>query len=383
MPVRKAGETDIDFIAGAYASAFAFTRNRTAEYIEDTGLSNFHIIEQESNPAAVFALIETGHWFGGKVVPACNIAHVAISPEHRGSGLAAAILDFACEEALRRGAAIASLFASTRPVYRKSGFELAGSEMIYEADTSELYKIKSNFKCRRVAGEGVQSTLGPIYSKHCRDQNGLLERTPAHWNLLIRTRGGEFSTFVFEADGRDVGYIVLDTADQESLVLRDWVALSGSAALEILKFLGTFSTVYPRVRWHGGPADQLVFAMPDKGWRLIHQEEFLMRVLSPKTALAARGYGHASGQLRIDVAGGSEKQSLLLTVNEGQATCQEDVASGEADITIGLAQFATLFSGFRSAYFLHKAGWILGDAEAIKRCNDIFSGPAPWVGEHF
>ena len=382
MSVREAEKRDIDFIVGAYASAFAFSRERTTFYIENTGLTNFHIIESATSPAAVFALIETGHWFGGKVVPACNIAHVAIRPEYRGSGLAATILNFACEEASRRGAAVASLFASTRPVYRKSGFELAGSEMIYEADTSELYKIKANVKCRRVASESVQPVLDEIYREHCRDQNGVLERSAAHWNVLLRAAGDELSTFVFESEGRDVGYIVLDTGNQECLVLRDWVALSGSAAREILKFLGTFSTVYPRVRWHGGPEDQLVFAMPDKGWRLFHQEEFLMRTLSPRKALAARGYGRASGSLRIHVAGGPEKQTLLLVVKNGQATCEEDL-SGEVEITVGLAQFATLFSGFRSAHFLHKAGWILGDAEAITLCNDIFSGPAPWVGEHF
>ncbi|EHJ95566.1 GNAT family N-acetyltransferase [Agrobacterium tumefaciens] len=299
MSIREALQTDVDFIRSAYASAFAFTRRRTIQYIEDTDLSNFHIIEQGSERAAVFALIETGHWFGGRVIPACNIAHVAISPEHRGSGLAASILDFAGDEALRRGADVVSLFASTRPVYRKAGFELACSEMIYEAETSELYKIKASFKCRRVTGESLWSTIETIYERHCIDQNGVLKRNPAHWNVLLRAADDKLSTFIFEEDGEDVGYIVLDTGNPECLLLRDWVALSGRVAREILKFLGTFSTVYPRVRWHGGPTDQLVFALPDKGWRLAHQEEFLMRVLSPAKALTARGYGHASGSLRI------------------------------------------------------------------------------------
>jgi predicted acetyltransferase len=382
MSIREAVETDVDFIVKAYASAFAFTRSRTVQYIEDTGLSNFYIIEKGSDPAAVFALIEAGHWVGGKVIPACNIAHVAISPEHRGSGLAALILDFAGKEALRRGAYVTSLFASTRPVYRKSGFELAGSEMIYEAETSELYKIKASFKCRRVSGESLRPTLATIYEEHCRDQNGVLKRHSAHWNVLLRAADEELSTLVFEVDGKDVGYIVLDTGNAEYLLLRDWVALTGQAARDILKFLGTFSTVYPSVRWHGAPADQLVFALPDKGWRLVHQEEFLMHVLSPAKALAARGYGQVSGSLKIGVTSETYKQTLLLTVRDGNATCEENPA-GDADVTVGLAQLATLMTGFRTAHFLHKAGWIIGDGEAIKRCNDIFSGPAPWVGEHF
>ncbi|MGO7216283.1 GNAT family N-acetyltransferase, partial [Rhizobium ruizarguesonis] len=84
-------------------------------------------------------------WFGGRAVPACNIAHVAILPEYRGLGLADAILEDAGAIAASRGALVTTLFASTRPVYRRGGYELAGSEIVYEAETSELYKIKEKY----------------------------------------------------------------------------------------------------------------------------------------------------------------------------------------------------------------------------------------------
>jgi predicted acetyltransferase len=382
MLVRGAVETDIEFMVSAYASAFAFGRERTEGYIQDTGLANFYVVEADDVPAAVFALISTGHFFGGAAVPACNIAHVAISPEHRGAGLAATILDAALHEAANRGAAVASLFASTRPLYRKWGFELAGSEIVYEAETAELHKLKTPFNCRRVVQSEAISSISHIYSRLCSSENGILDRRSPHWNALMRSGDNNLSTFVF-SDGRDdVGYTVLDTSDANCLVLRDWTALSGSAAKQILKFLGTFSTVYPRVRWHGAPHDMLVFNMPDKGWRLAHQEEFLMRVLSPAHALTSRGYDCAPATLGIEIVGEEKREKLHLSVENGSATCQ-DLNDGDVDISIGLAQFATLFSGFRSADFLKKAGWIEGDDRAIKLCNSIFAGPAPWVGEHF
>jgi predicted acetyltransferase len=382
MATCEADSGDSDFIVAAYASAFAFSRGRTIKYLQNAGLDDFHVVEHAARPAAVFALVETGHWFAGRVVPTCNIAHVAISPDYRRTGLATAILDVAAAEAVKRGAAIASLFASTRPLYRRSGFELAGSKIIYEADTSKLYKLKDQFQCRRVVGEDILSTIAPIYGKHCRTETGVLERGPAHWNVLLEAAGDELTTFVFEKDGEGIGYVVLDSSNPDCLMLRDWVALSGSAARHILKFLGTYSTVYPRVRWHGSPQDALIFAMPDKGWRLAHQEEFLMRILSPKQTLVARGYECGSVNLRLDIVGDTERHSLLLSVENGFATCEEAV-SGRADVTVGLAQFAVLFSGFRSAYLLEKAGWIAGDSAAIKQCHDVFSGPAPRVGEYF
>jgi predicted acetyltransferase len=71
-------------------------------------------------------------------VPAAGIAHVAIAPEARGRGLARPIVDALCEEPRSEGALIVSLFGSACPVYRKRGFELAGSEILYEASTTAL-----------------------------------------------------------------------------------------------------------------------------------------------------------------------------------------------------------------------------------------------------
>lgn len=382
MRIRGVGESDIEFAVSAYASAFAFDRARTVSYIVNTGLANFYVVENGAAPAAVFALIDSGHFFGGVAVPACNIAHVAISPEYRGAGLAATILEAGLQEATNRGAAIASLFASTRPLYRKWGFELGGSEIVYEADTAEFYRLKTQFNCRRIGQSEAIATIGPIYTELCLSENGVLHRRDAHWNALIRAAETSLSTYVFSDGSNDVGYVVLDTSDPNCLTMRDWVALSGSAAKQILKFLGTFSTVYPRVRWHGAPEDILIFNMPDKGWRLAHQEEFLMRILSPKLALTSRGYRCAEASLAIEVVGEKGHERLHLSVENGIASCH-DLGGGKADISIGVAQFATLFSGFRSAAFLKKAGWIVGDDRAIKLCNTIFAGPAPWVGEHF
>lgn len=383
MSQRMASEGDIDFIATSYREAFAFTRSQTLDYIGSVGLNSLHVVEVEQRPAAVFALIDAGHWFGGKVVSACNIAHVAICPEHRGSGLAATILDMACAKALEKGALIATLFASTRPVYRRSGFELAGSEIIYEADTSELYKIRDRFQCRRVTGDAILNAIIPIHKNQSSNEAGVLERHATHWNILLGKTADEVSVFVFDGDGDDTGYAVIDTSNPDCLVLRDWAALSGLAARQILKFIGTFSTVYPTVRWHGAPHDALVFAMPDKGWRLVHQEEFLLRVLSPKDALAARGYDCGNARIGIDVVQNGQARSFTLSIGNGIASCEEEASAAVPRIAIGQSQLATLFTGFRTARFLARAGWLTADEEAIKICDRIFTGPFPWVGEHF
>ncbi|GGA93947.1 hypothetical protein GCM10011491_22680 [Brucella endophytica] len=379
MLVRKAAMADLPFVIDAYRLAFAFSEERTRHYAENTGIGCFRLLEKNGQPAAVWAVIGCGHWFGGRAVPAANIAHVAIQPEFRGSGLAADILDLSCEDARKDGACVASLFASTRPVYRRAGFNLAGHEMVYEAETSELYKVQQEVRCRRIHIDEARAVLEPIYRRACLGEAGLLDRQDAHWNLHLDVTANTPSVFVF---GDKEGYAVLDTSRAGIVEIRDWAALTGAAARQILKFIGTFSTVYGKTRWHGAPHDALVFALPDKGWTLIHQEEFLMRVLNPVSALNARGYVCRDAELTL-VIEDDERLVLQLSIRGGRATCARGGDDGPGVLSIQKAYFPSLFSGFRSATFLQRAGYADGIATTVALADSVFAGSPPWVAEHF
>lgn len=379
MVVRKAAKADLSLIVDAYRLAFAFDEARTQRYIDMTGLDCFRVLDRDGQPAAVWAVVPCGHWFGGRSVPAANIAHVAIQPEFRGGGLAAEILDLSCEDARRDGAILASLFASTRPVYRRAGFNLAGHEMVYEAETSELYKIRQELRSRRVPLDDARAVLEPIYRTACIGQSGLLDRHDAHWNVHFNTAISVPSVFVF---GDDEGYAVLDTSEPGVIEIRDWAAINGTAARQILKFVGTFSTVFEKTRWHGAPHDALVFAMPDKGWRLIHQEEFLIRVLDPASALCARGYTCSDTELTLAIDGG-DGAAQSISIRGGRATCAPASAEGANVLSVQASHLACLYSGFRSASFLLRAGVAHGDPETVALADTIFAGPSPWVAEHF
>ena len=363
-------------IADAYHQAFGFTQHQSKLYLDQVGIENFRILTVDDRLAAVMAAIGTAHWLGGKPVRAINIAHVAINPEWRGAGLAGQFLEAVCSEAAANGIGIATLFASTRPVYRRSGFSLAGVEMIYEAETSAFPRARdAGFV--RLQGDDLIMAIAPLYRQRCIDDAGLLQRSSAHWSSLL---AGEPVVFVSTVDDAP-GYLVLDTTDTECLMVRDWVALNGKAATHLLSLLGTFASVYPRVRWHGSPQDALVFAMPDKGWRLLHQEEWLARVLDPVRALQERGYP-ADAALGIDLVSADGDVRLALDVRDGQGSCgqrRDDLPT----IRMALADFGTLLTGHRSARFLARAGILTGDAAAIRLCETLFAGPAPWVGEHF
>lgn len=366
-------------IARELALAFGFSPERAAEYIDNIGLSDFRVLRGPEGVAAIAALVRTGHFLGRRSVPAVNICHIAIAPQWRGHGLAHHLLAELEAEALARGAVIATLFASARPVYRKAGYELAGSEIIYEAETAALPSGLRNATIKAVNGDIAQH-LCEAAPARALNHNGLLDRAPSHWRELLRAPRHALAAYALEGDVSR-GYLLIDTADEDCLILRDWHAKDGAAAEAILAFLSGFRSVYPKLRWHGAPQDDLLFAMPDKGWKLLHQEDFMAKLLDPRQALAARGYAGPDAALDFVLTGCGTETRFGLAISGGKAVISKP--QGGASVTVREIDLTPLFMGYRPASFLARAGRLDGGAKAIALCDQIFAGPAPWAAEHF
>lgn len=376
--IAPAGVADDPDLRALLTMAFGFTPDRVTEYLAHVGHRAFLLARVNGRVAACAALLDTRHRFVGGWVPAASIAHVAIAPEARGSGQARPLVDALCAAASARGAAMVTLFASARPVYRRCGFELAGTEMVYEAETASL-PARADFAFRAVELDDPAIRVGYEAKTAC--EAGLLDRSEAHWQEILRAPTHALQAFV--AGGEPpAAYAIIDAADANCLVVRDWHATDSVAARGLLAFLGRFRSVYPRVRWHGGPHDDLIAAMPDKGWRLAHQEEWLARITDPKRALESRGYVPRDGILGLSLSAvDGERTDLVLELGAGGPR----VRTGTADVpTLAMpAQaFAMLFTGFRSASRLRRLGVVRGDEAAARTADLVFGGPAPWLAEH-
>ncbi len=179
-------------------------------------------------------------------------------------------------------------------------------------------------------------------------------------------------------DGQLSAYAIVDASDPSCLKIRDWYAVTGEEAAGLLTFIGRFRSVYPIVRWHGGPHDDLVAAMPDKGWRLAHQEDWLTRILGPQAALARRGYQASEGRLGISILQPDGRRSdLVLEISAGVPQVSEGAAGHVPTLTLAASTFATLFTGFRRASRLQRQGLIETGADGARLADLIFGGPAP------
>ncbi|MDX7951343.1 GNAT family N-acetyltransferase [Lichenihabitans sp. Uapishka_5] len=378
LSMAPAEAADASDVAALLGMAFGFTPTRSAEYLEHVGIDAFFVARVAGRPAACAALLDARHRFGGGWVPAANVAHVAIAPEARGRGLARPLVDALCAAASSRGAAMVTLFASARPVYRKCGFELAGSEMIYEADTLAL-PAWADLQFREV--EAGDPAIRRAYDRKTSQEAGLLDRTDRHWRELLRAPSHALRAYAAAGD-LAVAYAIIDASDTDCLTIRDWHAADLDAATGLLALFGRFRSVYPRVRWHGGPHDDLVAAMPDKGWRIAHQEEWLARIADPKVALERRGYVLRDGHLGLCIiAADGTRSDIALELSAGVPHVRERSA-GAPGLTLHAHTFATLFTGFRSASRLRRLGLVQGDDDAVRLADLAFGGPAPWLAEH-
>lgn len=377
--MERAEAADADRIGWLMRMAFGMTEARTREYLDHVGTDSFFVLRSGREASACAALLPTRHRFGGGWVPAANIAHVAIAPEARGSGLARPLVNGLAEIARENGAAMATLFASARPVYRKCGFELAGSEIVYEAETHAL-PARTDLAFRTVALD--DSKLREAYDTRTIAEAGLLDRTPSHWRELQRAPRDGLAAFGV-GEGSLSAYVILDASDPSVLTVRDWHAATGRDAEGLLAILGRFRSVYPLVRWHGGPHDDLVAAMPDKGWRLAHQEDWLARILDPKVALEARGYLVRDAVLNLSILDDAGDPSVIsLEIAEGRARVHEGGRAGAPTIALPSPFLSSLFTGFRSASHLRRQGRLETDVEGARLADLVFAGPPPWLAEH-
>ncbi|MBD0301974.1 MAG: GNAT family N-acetyltransferase, partial [Tolypothrix sp. T3-bin4] len=107
-------------------------------YFNRIGVENLRVIHQNEQIAGGLALISMGQWWGGVNVPMMGIAAVGIAPEYRGSGAAIALIQHTVKELYTNGVPISVLYPATQRLYRKAGYEQAGSACVWEIPAQSI-----------------------------------------------------------------------------------------------------------------------------------------------------------------------------------------------------------------------------------------------------
>lgn len=339
---------------------------------------------------------------GGRFVDAHLITAVTVRPTHRRRGLLRRMMTADLQAAADRGHAIAALTASEATIYGRFGFGAATHTTAIEVDVRERFAITSTPYGRMEVVEpsaAVDLTQDVFAGFHARTRGSIgrqyayARRAAGLWGEERPQPDKALRTAVhYDDDGRPDGFVSYSFAGWDktppTMRVKDLVAVSDAAYLELWRYLGALDLV-ERVTFNHAPIhDPLPWALTDRRCRELKADEDVLwlRILKPEAALSQRHYerdgalslsitdtlGHASGTYEITVADG-----------EGQVRKLDDRA--EADISIDVAALGTLYLGGADAAILAGSGSVRElSPGGVARASALFAvARAPYCITHF
>jgi ribosomal protein S18 acetylase RimI-like enzyme len=152
---------------------------------------------------------DQSQWFGGRLVPGCGIAGVAVAPELRGRGLARTVLTRLLHHARERGAAIATLFRTAPGPYRRLGCEDVGVMTRIAVPTAALAGLSMPRDVTLRPAEPDDATaVQDVYRALARSASGLMDRSGPIYGTSAEAMLGRYDglTVAVGEDGSVDGY---------------------------------------------------------------------------------------------------------------------------------------------------------------------------------
>jgi predicted N-acetyltransferase YhbS len=175
--------------------------------------------------------------YGGRTLPVALIDQLATLPEHRGLGLARALLDQAEQNAIEAGASLAMLSTTEPIIFRKRGWTTAAMNCYSRANAREilasLHDTQTEKPTHVVPGQKQpadesltirlwrhveQAALMRMYADNTAESYGPLVRSEDYWRWLISRRAYDRIYVAIEGPNK------LDLCD-------DWDAIIGYAVM--------------------------------------------------------------------------------------------------------------------------------------------------------
>lgn len=384
------GERELAAVDDIVSQAFALTPDeaRVMARKVEAGGAHVRVLREGGAVAATLSFFLMGQWWGGRRVPLVGIGGVGVAPAFRGSGTGTRLMQACLRELRAQGVPLVSLYPSTQPLYRRVGFEQAGSRFESRVQVLGL-DIQERSLSLRPVEESDMPALHDVYRRHAQRQQGWLDRGPYIWNRITQPRGEIAYGFLVEGQAGVEGYVYLTRRRapqgfKQELSLTDLVALTPAAGRRLLSFIGDHRSLATEVVWRGGSEDPLLFLLREQTYEVKLLYHWMLRVLDVPAALQARGYPAGfSGALHLDVDDDlfpENRGRFVLEVENGEAEVRP---GGDGDVKLHVRALAPLYSGFLLPSALQLAGVLQADEDSLRTATTLFSGPPPAMPDMF
>ena len=314
-----------------------------------------------------------------------GIGGVGIEPEHRAGGMATALMRSVVEELQANGCALSTLYPATQPVYRRVGYELAGSYLNWSV-SSELIDTRDRELDIELTDD--RATFVDLYSARARTTHGNLDRSEWYWDRVLEPPKTTQHRYVVKGPDGPEGYVLFTQPTPSGwkydLALRDVVALTPRAARRLWTFFADHRSFAAKVKWTGPAGDPFTLALREQSWDLDRSWSWMLRIVDVERALTERGYAATlETELTLAIVDDllpANNATFTLGVSGGKGSVSRD---GKSDLKIDIRGLAPLYTSFMTADDLKVAGYIEGPDEALSRATAIFAGGAPWLADSF
>ncbi len=366
----------------AYALDDASTLDRLWDH---AGYENVRVVADDDRVVGGCLVLPAAQWFGGAPVPSLGVAAVAVGGAFVRRGYATALVGGLLRECREQGIALSTLYASNHALYRRSGYDHAGTAWDATVPSPPAWSGDRGLPVREVSAAD-HVLLERLYERVARDTPGFLVRTPYLWQRVYGpTRAGRpaWGQLVEGPDGPS-GYLFYRKEpgnSRHSIQVVDAVATDLATARRLWGIIADMSSMADLVRLQTAPTDLLYLAHADPRFELRLFEAWMLRVVDPYAALTARGYPAVSGRVDLEVHDpvfGVERVRLDVEEGVGYAT-----SGGSGAVRVDSRGLASMFSGYLHPRAARAAGRVDGSDADLALLGLWWSGPAPWLRDRF
>lgn len=381
--------SDADALADAVSVAFGIpTREDVFRWWDLADRVNVRVWAPDGRVQGGLLDLPAGMAAGGRLVPAHGVAAVCVAPEARGRGAGTALMGAYLQELDRAGAAVATLYASTRALYAGVGYGIGGERWVGRAAFDALRGIG-----RRSAGwrEATDTDRAEIEARHpalTAPYTGRMARNAYLWGRVWSYRGAPNRAWVLPGHGELAAWVVTrriaPPAEGEwaTLEIVEHHAVDGDALDALIAFVSGFGTM-SRTLQIPGPTP-IWDRLPEHRVELRLHEPWMLRVVNLRRALEGRGWpAGLSVELSLQV------DDPLIRDNGGRFTVR--IAGGRANVLaggdglarVGIAGLASLYTGHTDPWTLRARGALSAPDAQLAALSAAFSGPRPVVADFF
>lgn len=384
---RAGTEQDLEACAVLLSAAFGGTLENSRAWVAKGGSDDLRVLRVGSEVVATLRFIPMGQWFGGRSVRMIGIAGVAVAPQHRGHGYARRLMEEAVREMAGMGCPISGLYPATQTLYRRAGWEQAGTRSVIRIPSAKL-KLADPPTAARDGLRGVKLTaddqprVKALYERYARRRDGYLDRGPYIWQRVFDPYTGPMTGYGFERDGELCAYVYLRNAKKPTgrydVELSDLAAADAAGMRAVLGLLADHRSVGDDIEWCAGPCDPWLHLLDEQPYEVKLLDYWMLRIIDVPRALESRGYGAGlRGELHFDVRDELVPKNngrFVLTVEGGAGRVSP---GGEGSLRLGVRALASLYTGFRPASDLRLLGQLEGPDDAVCLADALFAGPTP------